>query len=228
MTVEGQVATSGDMSFSDADHVAAPHEFVAARRSAGAKRAFDLVLALLLLVALGPLLIAIAVAVRATSRGPIIFRQRRVGRAGVEFEILKFRTMVDGAEDMLIDLTSPGGRPLFKMESDPRATPLGRFLRATSVDELPQLWNVVRGEMSLVGPRPALPSELVHWPDELHHRLDVDQGITGPWQVSGRSNVGFDDYRRLDLEYVENNSFTGDLRILAQTIPAVARRRGAR
>ena len=194
-----------------------------------AKRAFDLVAAGAALVVLAPVLAAIAVAVRTSSRGPVLFRQERVGKRGRTFEVLKFRTMVPNAEELLADLAdrNEGAGPLFKMTTDPRVTKIGRFLRSTSLDELPQLWNVVRNEMSLVGPRPALPGEMADWDDELYARLRVKPGITGMWQVSGRSSTSFEEYTRLDLYYVDNWSLVVDLAILAKTVPAVLRSDGA-
>ena len=194
-----------------------------------AKRAFDCVGSAALLVVLAPVLGIVALAVRATSRGPVLFHQERVGRDGSLFRIHKFRTMVDDAEDLLIDLRdrNEADGPLFKMRDDPRVTRVGRWLRRTSLDELPQLWNVLRGEMSLVGPRPALPDECVQWTGQLFDRLRVRPGITGMWQVSGRSDTSFGDYVRLDLYYVDNWSLLVDLSILVKTVPVVFARRGA-
>ena len=143
--------------------------------------------------------------------------------------VLKFRTMVVDAEELLADLSedNEGAGPLFKMKDDPRVTRIGAFLRKTSLDELPQLWNVVRNEMSLVGPRPALRSEMAEWDDDLYARLRVKPGITGMWQVSGRSTTSFEEYTRLDLYYVDNWSLVVDLSILLRTIPAVLRSDGA-
>lgn len=195
-----------------------------------AKRAFDVSLAGSGLVLLAPVMGVMALAVKITSRGPILFRQERLGREGKPFKLVKFRTMVTNAEDLLIDLTegNEADGPLFKMRRDPRVTKAGRYLRRLSLDELPQLWNVLRGEMSLVGPRPALPCEVTGWSPELHQRLRAKPGMTGMWQVRGRSNASFDDYTRLDLYYVDNWSLLVDLTILVQTIPAVFFGRGAR
>ncbi|MFV0258595.1 MAG: sugar transferase [Acidimicrobiales bacterium] len=194
-----------------------------------AKRAFDLTLAGLALVVAAPVMLMVAVAIRITSPGPVVFRQQRVGQDRELFEVLKFRTMVVDAEARLDALSdeNEGAGPLFKMKHDPRITPVGRFLRKTSLDELPQLWNVVRNEMSLVGPRPALPAEMADWDTELHARLRVKPGITGMWQVSGRSSTSFAEYTRLDLYYVDNWSLVVDLAILAKTVPAVLRSAGA-
>jgi exopolysaccharide biosynthesis polyprenyl glycosylphosphotransferase len=194
-----------------------------------AKRSFDLALALAALVATSPLVLAAMVAIRIDSPGPVLFRQVRVGRNGRPFEVLKLRTMVQDAEarrDELLAANEADG-PLFKMRDDPRITRVGRFLRKSSIDELPQLWNVVRGEMSLVGPRPALPHETEAWDPLLTQRLRVTPGITGMWQVNGRSESSFEDYTRLDLYYVDNWSLLIDLAILAKTVPVVLLRRGA-
>jgi exopolysaccharide biosynthesis polyprenyl glycosylphosphotransferase len=178
--------------------------------------------AALALLVLSPVLAAIAVAVKLTSPGPVLFRQTRVARDGNEFDMLKFRSMVDGADeqvDELIDQNDHDG-VLFKIREDPRITPAGRFIRRYSLDELPQLWNVVRGDMSIVGPRPPLPSEV-------GRRLMVKPGITGLWQVSGRSDLSWDESVRLDLYYVENWSLTLDLVIVGKTVKAVLAGSGA-
>ncbi len=194
-----------------------------------AKRTFDVVVASLALLAASPVLAVLALLIKRGSEGPIVFRQSRVGKDGIPFEVLKFRTMVVNAEEILADLMehNEGAGPLFKMKDDPRITKTGAFLRKTSLDELPQLWNVVRGEMSLVGPRPALASEMAEWDADLYGRLRVKPGITGMWQVSGRSSTTFEEYTRLDLYYVDNWSLVVDLAILAKTIPAVLKSDGA-
>ena len=197
---------------------------------AGAKRAFDLVVGLVTLLVAAPVLAVAALAIKLDSRGPVLFRQVRVGRNSEPFHVLKLRSMVVDAESQLadvIDLNEADG-PLFKMADDPRVTRVGRFIRATSIDELPQLWNVVRGDMSLVGPRPALPHETEEWDSLLAQRLRVKPGITGMWQVHGRSDTSFEDYTRLDLYYVDNWSLTTDLAIMLKTVPAVVFRQGAR
>lgn len=194
-----------------------------------AKRAFDVGLALGAIVATSPIVLAAMVAIRIDSSGPVLFRQVRVGRNGRPFQVLKLRTMVQDAEarrDALLAENEADG-PLFKMRDDPRITRVGRFLRKSSIDELPQLWNVVRGEMSLVGPRPALPHETEAWDPLLTQRLRVTPGITGMWQVNGRSESSFEDYTRLDLYYVDNWSLLIDLAILAKTVPVVLLRQGA-
>jgi lipopolysaccharide/colanic/teichoic acid biosynthesis glycosyltransferase len=159
----------------------------------------------------------------------VFYRQQRVGKGGRLFDVVKFRTMVPDAHALRHDLVSmnEADGPLFKIRNDPRVTRVGRFLRKTSIDELPQLWNVLRGEMSLVGPRPALPEEAALWSADLRDRLRVQPGITGMWQVSGRSNTSFEEYSRLDLYYVDNWSLLTDLSILGKTLPSVLLQRGA-
>lgn len=195
-----------------------------------AKRTFDMSAAAVGLVLTAPIAVAVAVAVKVDSRGPVMFSQVRVGQDSKPFPVLKFRTMVVDAEARLADLLTQNEAdgPLFKMVDDPRTTKVGRFLRKTSIDELPQLWNVLRGDMSLVGPRPALPHETEEWDPLLAQRLRVKPGITGMWQVSGRSDTSFEDYTRLDLYYVDNWSLATDLAILAKTVPVVLFRQGAR
>jgi exopolysaccharide biosynthesis polyprenyl glycosylphosphotransferase len=193
------------------------------------KRAFDLVGASLLLLVLSPVLTVAALAVRFSSRGPIVYRSMRPGIGGVPFACLKFRTMYRDADQRQADLESlnEASGALFKMRDDPRMTPVGRFLRRYSIDELPQLFNVVRGEMSLVGPRP-LPERDFEKLEEWHKkRYLVTPGITGLWQVSGRSELDFDDLVRLDFLYLERWSVFLDLSILVKTVPAVFTRRGA-
>ncbi len=189
------------------------------------KRAFDLAGSSLLIVLLSPVLAAIAVGVRLSSPGPVLFRQPRIGLNGSVFNLLKFRSMVANAEERLGELQgldrAEGNRVLFKMKDDPRVTPLGRILRRFSLDELPQLLNVFAGSMSLVGPRPPLEREVQLYEDSMHRRFLVKPGITGLWQVNGRSNLSWEDSVRLDLYYVENWSITGDLVILWRTVKAV-------
>jgi len=193
------------------------------------KEAFDRVLAALALTLLAPVMALIALGVRLSSPGPVIFRQVRVGRDGEVFTVFKFRTMVVDAETHLEALweLSEGNGVLFKLKDDPRVTPFGRLLRRVSLDELPQLWNVVTGTMSLVGPRPALPTEAERYGRSTARRLLVKPGITGLWQVSGRSDLTWEDSVRLDLYYVENWSFAGDIQILWKTVSAVVQGRGA-
>ncbi|HZU73373.1 MAG TPA: sugar transferase [Acidimicrobiales bacterium] len=188
------------------------------------KRAIDLIGATVGLVLTGPLLLLTAVAVRLDSPGPAIFRQDRVGKDGHSFRVFKLRTMVMDAESLaghFEDDNERRGGPLFKLDRDPRVTRLGRLLRSTSLDELPQLLNVLRGEMSLVGPRPALAGEVARFDEELLARDRVRPGITGLWQLEGRDNPAFSAYRRLDLFYVDNWSIGMDLAILMGTIAAV-------
>lgn len=193
------------------------------------KRALDVVGALVGLVLLAPVFAVVAAAVRLDDGGPVFFRQTRVGRGGEPFSILKFRTMCTDAESQVAALAAQneGAGPLFKMQDDPRVTRVGSFLRRTSLDELPQLVNVLTGSMSLVGPRPALPREVALYEDFADRRLLVTPGITGLWQVSGRSDLDWVDGMRLDLHYVENWSFVHDLVILGRTVPSVLRSRGA-
>ncbi|WUJ26937.1 sugar transferase [Micromonospora sp. NBC_00389] len=195
------------------------------------KAVFDRVSALLLLILAAPVLLAIALLVRLNpdAGGPAIFHQVRVGKNGRPFIIYKFRTMYVDAEDRLEELLSPnetdGG--LFKMRDDPRVTPVGRWLRRLSLDELPQLVNVLKGDMSLVGPRPPLPREVAGYPADMRRRLVVKPGLTGLWQVSGRSDLSWEESIRLDLSYVENWSLAMDMAILVRTLSAVVRSSGA-
>ncbi len=199
-----------------------------------AKRAMDGAAAVVLLAVLAPMLMVVGLLIRMTSPGPALFRQERVGRGGHPFRIYKFRTMRSDADDevhrayvtSLLTDTDPtdGGRAgVFKLTDDPRITPLGAWLRRTSIDELPQLLNVLRGDMSLVGPRPALPYEVELYAPEQRARLDVLPGMTGLWQVEGRSDLPMRDAIALDLEYARTRSFLLDLRILLRTIPTVFR-----
>jgi exopolysaccharide biosynthesis polyprenyl glycosylphosphotransferase len=193
------------------------------------KAVFDRSVAALLVVALSPVFLGIAVAVRTTSRGPALFRQTRVGVGGRPFTMLKFRSMVADAEHRLAELAShdEGNGMLFKMRSDPRVTRVGSVLRRTSLDELPQLFNVLRGEMSLVGPRPPLPSEVAAYSEDAVRRLRLKPGVTGLWQISGRSDLSWEESLRLDLRYVDNWSLILDLSILTRTLRAVVRGSGA-
>ncbi len=190
------------------------------------KRLLDVVVASAVLIAAAPLLLLAAAAVKLQDGGPVLFRQTRVGKDGAHFEILKLRTMTVDAEEKLSSLRERNLRegPLFKAEGDPRVTRVGRVLRCTSIDELPQLVNVLRGEMSLVGPRPPLPSEVETFDEELKERFSSMPGVTGLWQVEARDDPSFELYRQLDLFYVENWSIGLDLTILALTVPAVVGR----
>lgn len=193
------------------------------------KRAFDVVGSLLMLLALAPLWMTIAVVIRLTDPGPVIFRQTRVGRNGALFECLKFRSMHVGAEQRTRELgeCNDGQGVLFKIKRDPRVTPPGRWLRRYSLDELPQLINVMKGEMSLVGPRPPLPDEVEQYSGDMVKRLRVRPGLTGLWQVSGRSDLSWDDTVRLDLFYADNWSISQDVVILLRTVQVVLTGRGA-
>lgn len=195
------------------------------------KRGIDLVLAILALLLLSPLLTMIAIAIRLDSPGPVFFGQTRVGVGGATFKMWKFRTMIADAERLkptLAHLNESGDPRLFKIPYDPRVTRVGRWLRRTSLDEIPQLFNVIRGEMSLVGPRPFFPEDMKHYQSHHFERLSVLPGITGLWQVSGRSNIrDFESVVSLDCEYIRRWSIGMDLKILLKTIPAVFRRDGA-
>lgn len=193
------------------------------------KRAFDAVGASLLLLISAPVMALVALAIKLEDGGPLLFRQTRVGLGGEEFECLKFRSMSVDAEDRLAELAdlNEGAGPLFKMTNDPRITRVGRFIRRFSIDELPQFWNALVGDMSLVGPRPALPSEVASYDADARRRLDVRPGLTGLWQVSGRSDLSWEDSVRLDIYYVDNWSMVQDLMILAKTARAVLAPAGA-
>jgi exopolysaccharide biosynthesis polyprenyl glycosylphosphotransferase len=193
------------------------------------KEAVDRVLAVVGLVVLSPLLIVAGLAVRLTSRGPALFRQVRVGLGGRHFVMYKFRTMVVDAEAKLPTITHLNEHDgvLFKMREDPRVTPVGKFLRRWSIDELPQLWNVLRGDMSIVGPRPPLPSEVERYGQQVRRRLLVKPGLTGLWQVNGRAGLPWEEAVRLDLYYVENWSLSMDAVIIARSLTAVIRGHGA-
>jgi len=188
------------------------------------KRTMDVTLATVILVVTAPLLIAAGVLITLQDRGSILYRSQRVGRSGASITVLKLRTMVPDAAQMIPQvaaLNERTGGPLFKASDDPRVTRIGRFLRGMSMDELPQLWNVLNGTMSLVGPRPALPSEAEHFDAELSRRHEMRPGITGLWQIEARNNPSFNAYRRLDLAYVDNWSLRLDIAILASTVHAV-------
>jgi exopolysaccharide biosynthesis polyprenyl glycosylphosphotransferase len=191
------------------------------------KRAFDLTFSVLLLVLLAPLMILIGIAIVATSRGPVFFIQERVGKAGETYRLVKFRSMVDGAEQMHQEVLGIGSTTPDQYASDPRITTFGRFLRRWSLDEVPQLFNVLAGQMSLVGPRPMLVSELPLLGDADHRRHITMPGMTGLWQVAGRKEVPWDERMQMDLRYVENWSIALDLLIIVKTFKAVATGRGA-
>lgn len=195
--------------------------------SSKAKRLFDIILASILLVIATPLLLLVALWIRLDDGGPVFFHQIRIGRDGRPFPCFKLRTMVVDAEARLAEMQAREGHVLFKDANDPRITRPGRLLRRLSIDELPQLLNVLRGEMSLVGPRPPLPTEVEQYETDMLRRLNVRPGITGLWQVSGRSDLSWEDTVRLDLYYVDNWSLIQDLLILARTVSAVFSSRGA-
>lgn len=208
-------------------HVEPPQSLAASR---GLKRAFDLVGATLALLLASPVMIAFALLTKLQDRGPVLFRQTRVGRDGQLFECLKFRSMVVDAEARLSSishLNKNAGGPLFKAQNDPRVTKVGALMRRFSIDELPQLVNVINGDMSLVGPRPALPAEVRRYETDVQRRLHVRPGLTGLWQVSGRSDLSWEDTVRLDLYYVDNWSIVQDLTILVRTVKAVFVSHGA-
>jgi exopolysaccharide biosynthesis polyprenyl glycosylphosphotransferase len=194
------------------------------------KRVLDIVVAGLCLIVLSPFAIAIAIAIVIESGWPSIFAQERMGLRGQTFIVFKFRSMYKDAEQRLaslLDANEIKDGPIFKLRHDPRVTVVGRFLRKTSLDELPQLWNVLRGDMSLVGPRPPLASEVAQYEPWQLVRLAVKPGMTGLWQVSGRSNLGFIEMVQLDIAYVENWSLVSDITLLLRTAPAVLTARGA-
>ncbi|RBP14139.1 lipopolysaccharide/colanic/teichoic acid biosynthesis glycosyltransferase [Roseiarcus fermentans] len=194
------------------------------------KRSFDIAGAALGLLLLAPALIAIGVTIRSDSAGPVFFRQVRGGKGGSMFLMFKFRTMVIDADDRLQDvihLNVHHDSRLYKIPDDPRVTRFGAFLRRYALDELPQLLNVLRGEMSLVGPRPLMLSEERHVQGGARLRASVKPGITGPWQVSGRNDLSFEQMMLLDCRYVTRWSFSGDLLLLARTLPAIVRRQSA-
>ncbi|HTR42067.1 MAG TPA: sugar transferase, partial [Pseudomonadales bacterium] len=197
-----------------------------------AKTLLDFVGSFILLVLCSPLFLAIAILIKCTSRGPILFKQQRSGQNGKPFTLYKFRTMVTNAEQYKHELQAMNemSGPVFKLTKDPRVTPVGKILRKYSLDELPQLWNVFLGEMSLVGPRPLPVDEVKRFSDVAHRRrLSVKPGLTCLWQIGGRNKISdFKDWVRLDLEYIDNWSLWLDLKILLYTVPAVLRGTGAK
>ncbi len=194
-----------------------------------AKRAIDLTLSIAVLPACIIIGLFVAIVIKLDSNGPVLFKQVRTGKNGKEFFMYKFRSMYVGADSMLKDLAhlNEATGPVFKIKSDPRVTRVGRWLRRSSIDELPQLINVITGAMSLVGPRPALPSEVAKYSRHQLGRLAVKPGITCIWQVNGRCNVSFDRWIEMDLEYIQNQSVWGDIKILLETIPVVVKGSGA-
>jgi exopolysaccharide biosynthesis polyprenyl glycosylphosphotransferase len=193
------------------------------------KRVLDVSISSVMMVLLAPLFLVTVLAIKIDSPGPVFYKQVRVGKWGKLFTIYKFRSMIAGADtmkDQLLDQNESGG-VIFKMKHDPRITRVGRIVRKLSLDELPQLWNVLKGDMSLVGPRPPVPREVAEYEYTDRRRLDAIPGITCIWQVSGRSEIDFKGQVRLDVQYIENQSFWGDIKILFKTIPAVLLGKGA-
>ena len=214
---------------------------VASGKTYTLKRSLDIVVSILAIVLLAPLMLAIAAAIEFTSRGPVIFKQKRLGQGGVPFTFYKFRSMVTNVDDAIhreyvanlingqtVQDAAGGEAPSYKMKKDPRVTAVGRFIRKTSIDELPQLFNVLKGDMSLVGPRPPIPYEATHYqPWHLRRVMSIKPGITGIWQVEGRSRVGFNEMVRMDLRYMRDCSIGLDFRILFKTVFVVLRCDGA-
>lgn len=184
------------------------------------KRVIDILGSFTGLLLLSPLFIIIALIVKFTSKGPVFFSQKRVGRNGKAFDMYKFRSMVVNAEELKEKLAAQNemSGPMFKMKDDPRVTKVGKFIRKTSIDELPQLWNVLKGDMSLVGPRPSLPKEVAQFEGWMYKRLEVKPGLTCYWQVSGRNNIDFEDWMKLDIKYVEERNFWIDIMLIFRTV----------
>jgi len=194
------------------------------------KRLIDIIASILLLLMLMPLFAIIMLLIYLSSPGPVFYKQTRVGRWGKLFTMWKFRSMYPDADERLKEIMAKNemtGGVIFKMKNDPRIIPIGRFIRKASIDELPQLWNVLKGDMSLVGPRPALPSEVNQYSLQDRQRLEVIPGITCIWQVSGRSDIPFPQQVQLDVQYIQSQSLLLDLKLLLKTIPAVLLSRGA-
>ena len=184
------------------------------------KRAIDIIGAGSGLLLLSPVIAIVACAVKFTSKGPIFFSQKRVGKNGQLFDMYKFRSMVVNAEELKEKLAHQNemSGPMFKMKDDPRVTNVGKFIRKTSLDELPQLWNVLKGDMSLVGPRPSLPKEVKQFEKWMYKRLTVKPGLTCYWQVSGRNNIDFEDWMKLDISYVEDRNLWIDIKLIFKTV----------
>ena len=184
------------------------------------KRGIDILGAGSGLVLLIPVIAVVACAVKFTSKGPIFFSQKRVGKNGVLFDIYKFRSMVVNAEELKEKLAHQNemSGPMFKMKDDPRVTKVGKFIRKTSLDELPQLWNVLKGDMSLVGPRPSLPKEVAQFEKWMYKRLCVKPGLTCFWQVSGRNNIGFDEWVEMDIVYIKTRNLWLDIKLIFKTV----------
>lgn len=184
------------------------------------KRSLDFIASLVGLIILSPVVLVVAILIKLESKGPIIFSQKRIGLNGKEFKMYKFRSMVQNAEELKEKLQKQNemSGPMFKIKNDPRVTKVGKFIRKTSIDELPQLINVLKGDMSLVGPRPSLPKEVENFEGWMLRRLDVKPGLTCYWQVSGRNNIDFEDWMKLDIKYVEERNFLLDLKLIFKTV----------
>ena len=184
------------------------------------KRAIDIIGAGSGLLLLSPVIVIVACAIKFTSKGPIFFSQKRVGKNGELFDMYKFRSMVVNAEELKEKLAHQNemSGPMFKMKDDPRVTKVGKFIRKTSLDELPQLWNVLKGDMSLVGPRPSLHKEVVQFEKWMYRRLSVKPGLTCYWQVSGRNNIDFEDWMKLDIKYVDERNLYIDIKLIFKTV----------
>ena len=184
------------------------------------KRIIDIVASFTGLIVLSPLMLVVSILIKLESKGEVIFKQKRVGLNGKEFYMYKFRSMVINAEELKAELESQNemSGPIFKMKDDPRITKIGKFIRKTSIDELPQLINVIKGDMSLVGPRPSLPKEVEEFETWMRERLEVKPGLTCIWQVSGRNNIDFEDWMKLDIKYVRERSFKLDIKLILKTV----------
>ncbi len=201
----------------------------AEKRKLIAKRLFDVAVCLFLLPVVLPVMALVALAIRLDSKGGVLFQQTRIGRHGEPFTCLKFRSMYTNAEEIKANLMTQNESdgPVFKMKNDPRITKVGSIIRKLSLDELPQVFNVINGDMSLVGPRPAVPSEVVQYTDKQMKRLDAIPGLTGLQQVSGRSDLDFESWINYDLQYIEDQCVINDIKILLRTVPAVVTGKGA-
>ena len=184
------------------------------------KRTLDIILSLIGLIIASPIFLIVGLCIKLDSKGPIFFSQKRIGLKGKKFNMYKFRSMIINAEELKEKLVAKNemSGPMFKMKDDPRVTKVGKFIRKTSIDELPQLWNVLKGDMSLVGPRPSLPKEVDHSEDWMYRRLEVKPGLTCYWQVSGRNNIDFEDWMKLDIKYVDERSIWIDIKLIFKTV----------
>ena len=184
------------------------------------KRIIDIVASFTGLILLSPLILIVSMLIKLESKGEVIFKQKRVGLNGKEFYMYKFRSMVINAEELKEQLESQNemSGPMFKIKDDPRITKVGKFIRKTSIDELPQLINVIKGDMSLVGPRPSLPKEVEKFEQWMMERLEVKPGLTCIWQISGRNNIDFEDWMKLDIKYVRERSFKLDMKLILKTV----------